>query len=195
MLNQEDNKHFVDLTEQVLQILLSEQVIPIKRLSENHYLHLLFAGMIVTAYLTQDDIYMYSRRSNVFVERSVSTLYFAAAYGSLEMFEFLLKKVPITTPPDPVTLLQVAVMFNSSIDHMKESLRHGVDINAQMVFGYTALQLAVSDRSDEIVLFLLDNGADASIKDDSGDTPSDEANTNNNLLETTVLRLFKASQD
>ena len=75
MLNQEDNKDFVDLTEQVLQILRSEQVIPIKRLSENHYLHLLFAGMIVTAYLTQDDIYMSSRRSNVFVERSVSTRY------------------------------------------------------------------------------------------------------------------------
>ena len=75
MLNQEDNKDFVDLTEQVLQILRSEKVIPIKRLSENHYLHLLFAGMIVTAYLTQDDIYMSSRRSNVFVERSVSTRY------------------------------------------------------------------------------------------------------------------------
>ena len=75
MLNQEDNKDFVDLTEQVLQILRSEQVIPIKRLSENHYLHLLFAGMIVTAYLSQDDIYMSSRRSNVFVERSVSTRY------------------------------------------------------------------------------------------------------------------------
>ena len=75
MLNQEDNKDFVDLTEQVLQILRSEKVIPIKRLSENHYLHLLFAGMIVTAYLSQDDIYMSSRRSNVFVERSVSTRY------------------------------------------------------------------------------------------------------------------------
>jgi hypothetical protein len=75
MLNQEDNKDFVDLAEQVLQILRSEQVLPIKRLSENHYLHLLFAGMIVTAYLTQDDIYMSSRRSNVFVERSVSTRY------------------------------------------------------------------------------------------------------------------------
>jgi len=75
MLNQEDNKDFVDLAEQVLQILRSEKVIPIKRLSENHYLHLLFAGMIVTAYLTQDDIYMSSRRSNVFVERSVSTRY------------------------------------------------------------------------------------------------------------------------
>ena len=75
MLNQEDNKDLVDLAEQVLQILRSEQVIPIKRLSENHYLHLLFAGMIVTAYLTQVDIYMSSRRSNVFVERSVSTRY------------------------------------------------------------------------------------------------------------------------
>ena len=75
MLNQEDNKDFVDLTEQVLQILRSEKVIPIKRLSENHYLHLLFAGMVVTAYLSQDDIYMSSRRSNVFVERSVSTRY------------------------------------------------------------------------------------------------------------------------
>ena len=75
MLNQEDNKDFVDLAEQVLQILRSEQVIPIKRLSENHYLHLLFASMIVTAYLTQEDIYMSSRRSNVFVERSVSTRY------------------------------------------------------------------------------------------------------------------------
>jgi len=75
MLNQADNKEFVDLAEQVLQILRSEKVIPIKRLSENHYLHLLFAGMIVTTYLTQDDIYMSSRRSNVFVERSVSTRY------------------------------------------------------------------------------------------------------------------------
>ena len=125
----------------------------------------------------------------------VSTLYFAAAFGSLEMFEFLLKKIPITIPPDPVTLLQAAVMFNSSIDHMKASLRYGVDINAQTVFGYTALHSAVSDKSDEIVLFLLDNGADASIKDDFGDTSFDKANTNNNLLETTVLRLFKASQD
>ena len=75
MLNQADNKEFVDLAEQVLQILRSEKVIPIKRLSENHYLHLLFSGMIVTAYLTQVDIYMSSRRSNVFVERSVSTRY------------------------------------------------------------------------------------------------------------------------
>ena len=126
----------------------------------------------------------------------VSTLYFAAAFGSLEMFEFLLKKIPITIPPDPITLLQATVMFNSSIDHMKASLRYGVDINAQTVFGYTALHSAVSDRSDDIVLFLLDNGADASIKDDFGDTSFDKVNIhNNNLSETTVLRLFKASQD
>lgn len=125
-----------------------------------------------------------------------SMVYYAAAHGSAEMLEFLLTKVPTTTPPDSdgFTLLHAAVEFGS-IENIKILLDHGIDTNAQTLFGYTALHTAASDRGDEIVLLLIDNGADPTIEDDSGRTPFDHASANKKLSEKTLLKLFKALQE
>ena len=125
-----------------------------------------------------------------------SMVYYAAAHGSAEMLEFLLTKVPTTTPPDSdgFTLLHAAVEFGS-IENIKVLLDHGIDPNAQTLFGYTALHTAASDRGDKVVLLLIDNGADPTIEDDSGRTPFDHASANKKLLEKTLLKLFKAVQE
>jgi hypothetical protein len=72
-LLQEHNQEFREICEQVVTLMRALNIIPIRRVTLNNYLHLLMAGILVSAWLKNCDIYMTSRRTNAFVERGCST--------------------------------------------------------------------------------------------------------------------------
>jgi len=72
-LFQADNMEFLNLAEQILTSLRASGIIPIRRVSDNNYIHLLCAGTILGAWLSGSDIWMSSRRTNEYVSRGVST--------------------------------------------------------------------------------------------------------------------------
>jgi hypothetical protein len=72
-LFQADNMEFLNLAEQILTSLRASGVLPIRRVSDNNYIHLLCAGTILGAWLSGSDIWMSSRRTNEYVSRGVST--------------------------------------------------------------------------------------------------------------------------
>ena len=71
-LHQKDDAFF-KLTDHILQLLRAKKIIPIKRVNENQFLHLVTAGILTSAHLNDSSIYMTSRRTNNFVDRGVST--------------------------------------------------------------------------------------------------------------------------
>tara|TARA_B110000003_G_C16557376_1_gene499005 strand:- start:3 stop:434 length:432 start_codon:yes stop_codon:yes gene_type:complete len=71
-LHQKDDAFF-KLTDHILQLLRAKQIIPIKRVNENQFLHLVTAGILTSAHLNDSSIFMTSRRTNNFVDRGVST--------------------------------------------------------------------------------------------------------------------------
>ena len=71
-LHQKDDAFF-KLTDHILQLLRAKKIIPIKRVNENQFLHLVTAGILTSAHLNDTSIYMTSRRTNNFVDRGVST--------------------------------------------------------------------------------------------------------------------------
>jgi hypothetical protein len=70
---QEHDQDFRELCEQVVTLMRATNILPIRRVTLNNYLHLLTAGILVSAWLRNSDIYMSSRRTNAFVERGCST--------------------------------------------------------------------------------------------------------------------------
>ena len=72
-LFQVGNTEFLNLAEQILTSLRASGIIPIRRVSDNNYIHLLCAGTILGAWLSGSDIWMSSRRTNEYVSRGVST--------------------------------------------------------------------------------------------------------------------------
>ena len=67
------NEPFLKLTDHILHLLRAKTVMPIRRLNENTFLHLVTAGILTGAWLNDTSIYMTSRRTNAFVDRGVST--------------------------------------------------------------------------------------------------------------------------
>lgn len=57
------------------------------------------------------------------------------------------------------------------LDAVKLFLQHGGDVNAKDEYGYTPLQAAVSYNHIDLVVFLLQNGASATLGDNDMDTP------------------------
>lgn len=80
------------------------------------------------------------------------------------------------------------------IDEMMEALDMGANINAKGCHSRTALIQAVRCRQKESVKFLLDHGADVTIKDDDGKTALDLA-TNETYGFPEVVELLKAAMD
>jgi len=70
---QEHDQDFREFCEQVVTLMRATNILPIRRVTLNNYLHLLTAGILVSAWLRNSDIYMSSRRTNAFVERGCST--------------------------------------------------------------------------------------------------------------------------
>ena len=71
-LHQKDEAFF-KLTNYILHLLRLKKIIPIKRVNENQFLHLVTAGILTSAHLNDSSIFMTSRRTNNFVDRGVST--------------------------------------------------------------------------------------------------------------------------
>ena len=67
------NEPFLKLTDHILHLLRAKTVMPIRRLNENTFLHLVTAGILTGAWLNDTSIYMTSRRTNEFGDRGVST--------------------------------------------------------------------------------------------------------------------------
>ena len=67
------NEPFLKLTDHILHLLRAKTVMPIRRLNENTFLHLVTAGILTSAWLNDTSIYMTSRRTNAFVDRGCST--------------------------------------------------------------------------------------------------------------------------
>ena len=70
---QEHNQDFREICEQLVTLMRAANILPIRRVTLNNYLHLLTAGILVSSWLKNCDIYMSSRRTNSFIERGCST--------------------------------------------------------------------------------------------------------------------------
>jgi uncharacterized protein len=57
------------------------------------------------------------------------------------------------------------------LDHVQEFVAGGVSVNSKDESGYSPLTAAVSYSHVDLAKWLLDNGADANIRDEDGDTP------------------------
>ena len=70
--------------------------------------------------------------------------------------------------------------YNNNLDIIKECLSKGCDINFQDYDKRTALHIAIEEEHNEVIKFLIDNGAKSDIKDRWGDTPNDIKNKKTN---------------
>ena len=77
-------------------------------------------------------------------------------------------------------LLHLAIV-NGDLESTEAELKKGVDINwKSLLEGNTALHVAVSEKQNELLKFLLEKGADASLKNNEGKTPLDVAKETGN---------------
>lgn len=80
------------------------------------------------------------------------------------------------------------------IDSLRELLHQGVDVNATDNGQYqaTALHYAASSGNEALIKFLLDNGANPDIADNSGETPAEWAEAEGNAM-AVLLRMHHRS--
>src|SRR5450432_4264876 len=64
----------------------------------------------------------------------------------------------------------VKAATNGKIEEVKTLLQGGVNINAQIEHGYSALILAAGNGQEDVVKFLLKNGANVNLQADSKET-------------------------
>ncbi len=67
------------------------------------------------------------------------------------------------------------LVYKNNIDSFKEMVLKLKDINIQNKYGWTLLHIAIRRNREEMVAFLLQNGADINKMDDVGWTPLMEA--------------------
>ncbi len=63
------------------------------------------------------------------------------------------------------------IVKNNRGDELQEALKSDVDSDKKDRSGITLLHCAVREKNEEIVMILLENGADVTIQDDEGKTP------------------------
>ena len=63
--------------------------------------------------------------------------------------------------------------YNDNLDIIKECLSKGCDINFQDYDKRTALHIAAEENKKDIIKFLIENGADVTLKDRWGKAPND----------------------
>jgi ankyrin repeat protein len=89
---------------------------------------------------------------------------------------------------DEVTLLMAAV-YHKCAEAASLLIKAGADLNAQDVFGHSALMwAAMYGEAPDIITALLDAGADAKVKDEKGKTAFDYALENWRMAGTEVIR-------
>jgi quinoprotein dehydrogenase-associated probable ABC transporter substrate-binding protein len=67
------------------------------------------------------------------------------------------------------------------IDIAKSLIERGANVNAQSTKGVTALMIAATHNNPPMIGLLMESGADASLKDDQGQTATDVATRNGNI--------------
>ena len=104
------NESFLKLTDHILHLLRAKTVMPIRRLNENTFLHLVTAGILTGAWLNDSSIYMTSRRTNEFVDRGVST-------QVIKWFDNMVKHNVLTsgTYPQAIGTLELSGEFKEYI--------------------------------------------------------------------------------
>ena len=120
-------------------------------------------------------------------ERGGTPLMYAAAFGSLDAMKLLVSSgadVNAKNAFDATALLGCA----SDLDKVMFLVGKGADVNAQSKQGRTALLIAAGyEGGSEIVKFLLDHGANASVRDGSRSTPLLEATEANDTASIKLL--------
>ena len=84
---------------------------------------------------------------------------------------------------DPLIL---AIDCEFDIETLKKLIELGCSLKNSDNQGRTALHYAVDLENEELIRFLIENGADKHAEDESGSTPMEEAATN-----TEIFKLFK----
>jgi ankyrin repeat protein len=108
----------------------------------------------------------------------------AAMAGEVELMQVLVDigADPSLLPEDQTTPLMLAAGVSRGLAESRVSnerslaavmlaVKHGADVNAANNVGETALHGAARIRSDEIVQFLFDNGANVNVKNERGQSP------------------------
>ena len=113
-------------------------------------------------------------QDNILKDRPI---YMAAASRDLKVIDFLIEngaQVNYEVKNCAETPLILAVR-EKNLDVVKRLLYHGADINAQMCYGLTALMNGVISGSQEMVVLLLEAGANPFIANEKGFTAKDYA--------------------
>ena len=116
------NESFLKLTDHILHLLRAKTVMPIRRLNENTFLHLVTAGILTSAWLNDTSIYMTSRRTNAFVDRGVST-------QVIRWFDNMVKHNVLTSEmyPQAIGTLELSDEFKQYI-----SMCHGIGADTDL---------------------------------------------------------------
>ena len=98
-------------------------------------------------------------------------VFWALRREDLEQFKHLLAHADINTLTDGErNLLHVAIAYGR-VDHARELIHRGIDVNAQDVNGETPLHYAAVHCVPETAQLILEHGGDVSLLDKHGNTP------------------------
>lgn len=80
------------------------------------------------------------------------------------------------------------------IDIAKSLIERGANVNAQSTKGVTALMIAATHNNPPMIGLLMESGADASLKDDQGQTATDVAERNGNIESAQAIMVLGAAK-
>ena len=80
------------------------------------------------------------------------------------------------------------------IDIAKSLIERGANVNAQSTKGVTALMIAATHNNPPMIGLLIESGADASLKDDQGQTATDVAERNGNIESAQAIMVLGAAK-
>jgi quinoprotein dehydrogenase-associated probable ABC transporter substrate-binding protein len=80
------------------------------------------------------------------------------------------------------------------IDIAKSLIERGANVNAQSTKGVTALMIAATHNNPPMIGLLMESGADASLKDDQGQTATDVATRNGNIESAQAIMVLGAAK-
>ncbi len=80
------------------------------------------------------------------------------------------------------------------IDIAKSLIERGANVNAQSTKGVTALMIAATHNNPPMIGLLIQSGADASLKDDQGQTATDVATRNGNIESAQAIMVLGAAK-
>lgn len=94
--------------------------------------------------------------------------------------------------PKGRTALIISCAYYAGVPLCRVLLNHGADVNAVTVNGETALMLAAKNAKSDVVAYLLKNGANAKLKDKSGNTALEYAKSA--TLDETLVKAMKCCE-